>query len=124
MSRSAVLGIAYSLIDAFNAWDEDQIISCRTEDCVHEFWPAGNPGHDNNAARAHFIATKDLFRNFHVEIVDQVEDTVASRVVFFARATMDTPKGEMVLNYVLLLDISEELEKIKRIVQMNHPRFV
>lgn len=120
-----MLETAYRLVDAFNAWDEDRIIRYRTENCVHEFWPAGaTPGHDNRAARAHFLATKDLFRNFHVEIIDHVEDTAASRVVFFARATMDSPKGEIELHYVLLLDIAEEMGKIRRIVQMNHPKFI
>ncbi|KAF6786592.1 hypothetical protein CMUS01_16501 [Colletotrichum musicola] len=122
-SRSKLLEIAHQLIDAFNAWDEDQILACRTEDCVHEFWPSGL-GHDNAAARANFAATKETFRRFHVDVVDHVEDAAASRVVLFAHASMDTPKGEMLLDYVLLLDISEAEGKISRIVQMNHPRFV
>ncbi|KAF6813196.1 hypothetical protein CSOJ01_04707 [Colletotrichum sojae] len=122
-SRSKLLEIAHRLIDAFNAWDEDQIIGCRTEDCLHEFWPSGL-GHDNAAARAHFAATKETFRRFHVDVVDHVEDSVAGRVVLFAHASMYTPKGEMLLDYVLLLDISEAEGKISRIVQMNHPRFV
>ena len=125
MSRSKLLNTAYRLIDGFNAWDEDQIIACRTDDCVHEFWPATSPdakGNDNTAAKAHFLATRNLFENFHVQIVEEAEDPAAHRVVFFAHATMDTPKGPMVLDYVLLLDVSEENDKIKRIVQMNRPK--
>ncbi|EFQ36364.1 hypothetical protein CGRA01v4_12216 [Colletotrichum graminicola] len=126
MSRSKLLKIAYQLIDAFNAWDEDQIIGCRTKDCVHEFWPASvsQQRHDNAAARAEFAATREIFKNFHVRVVDHVEDPVAGRVVMFAHASMETHKGKMVLDYVLLLDISEESEKISRILQMNHPKFV
>ena len=127
MKRSKLLDTAYSLIDGFNAWDEDQIMACRTDDCLHEFWPPTSPdakGNDNAAARAHFLSTRNLFKNFRVQIVEEAEDPVAHRVVFFAHATMDTPKGPMVLDYVLLLDISEENDKIKRIVQMNHPKLV
>lgn len=127
MSRSKLLNTAYRLIDGFIAWDEDQIMGCRTEDCVHEFWPATLPdtrGNDNAAAKAHFLATKDFLKNFHVQIVEEVEDPAARRVVFFAHATMDTPKGPMVLDYVLLIDVSERYDKIKRIMQMNHPKFI
>ncbi|KAK2052681.1 hypothetical protein LY76DRAFT_526203 [Colletotrichum caudatum] len=127
MSRSKLLEIAYQLIDAFNAWDEDRIIGCRTEDCVHEFWPASvsqQRRHDNAAARAEFAATREIFKNFHVQVVDHVEDPAAGRVVMFAHASMETHKGKMVLDYVLLLDISEESEKISRILQMNHAKFV
>ncbi len=127
MGRSKLLDTAYRLIDGFNAWDENQIMSCRTEDCVHEFWPATSPdakSNDNATAKAQFLATKDVFRNFHVQIVEEIEDPAAHRVVFFAHSTMDTPKGDMVLDYVLLLDLSEQNDKIKRIMQMNQFKFV
>ncbi|KAK1971914.1 hypothetical protein LY78DRAFT_651197 [Colletotrichum sublineola] len=126
MGRSKLLEIAYQLVDAFNAWDEDRIIGCRTEDCVHEFLPASasQKRYDNATVRAEFAATKEAFKNFHVQVVDHVEDTSAGRIVLFAHASMETTKGDMVLDYVLLLDISEESEKISHILQMNHPRFV
>ncbi|KAI8627210.1 hypothetical protein F5Y19DRAFT_477778 [Xylariaceae sp. FL1651] len=82
IGRPKILSTAYELTDGSNAWDEDQIMSCRTEDCVYGFWPSlvldAAKGNNNAKARAHFLASKDSFKDFHVYIVEEVEDPAAS----------------------------------------------
>ncbi|KAI5194186.1 hypothetical protein AUEXF2481DRAFT_84132 [Aureobasidium subglaciale EXF-2481] len=125
MARSKLLSTAYKLIDGFNAWDEDLIFGCRTEDCRHQFWPPRTPdaqGSDNAEARQHFLDTKDIFKNFHVDVLETAEDPEKHRVVMFAHAEMDTAAGGKILDYILLIDVDDTNDKIKRILQSTQTK--
>ena len=122
MARSKLLSTAYQLIDGFNDWTEEGIFDCRTDDCVHKFWPAkdpSSPGNSNEVAKQHFRATKNVFQNFHVDVVEEAEDPARKRVVFLAHAEMDTPEGGKISDYTLIVDMNETEDKIKRIIQFT-----
>ncbi|KAH9943287.1 uncharacterized protein BXZ73DRAFT_97337 [Epithele typhae] len=110
---------AFQVLDSYKAWDLDQILACRTEDCIQQILPRSlnRPPMDNTTYRTFFGGVMPYFKNFTPEIDDIVEDERANKVVIWCHSTADTAVGPYKNEYMLTLHFNEEGDKVTKLYE-------
>ncbi|KAE9369751.1 hypothetical protein N431DRAFT_427903 [Stipitochalara longipes BDJ] len=110
-----------AILAAYEHQNLDEILSFRTEDCIHIIRPSSlpRPPMDNTAYRTFFSSTTSRIWNFKVTVSEIIEDSANNKVVVFASSTADSKEGvgSYGQEYVLLFEFEEGGEKIKRMVE-------
>ena len=110
-----------AILAAYEHQDLDEIMSFRTEDCIHIIRPSSlsPPPMENAAYRTFFSATITRVWNFKLTVSEIIENGEQNKVVVFASSTADSKEGvgSYAQEYVLLFEFEEGGEKIKRMVE-------
>ena len=117
-NKSQLLKTAYSVLDGYNKWDIDAILAPRAPDCTQQVLPLrlGRPINSNAAYREYFnTAVKPHFQNFTIEVLDTVEDPKAHKVAIRARSSAETVLGEYTNEYVLVMHMTDDDQKVLQI---------
>jgi len=107
------------ILEAYESWSLDAIMSFRTPDCVHEVLPTSLPQMDNEGYRTFFAAIMPRVWNFKLTIRDIIEDPEANKVVVFASSTADSKAGvgSYGQQYVLSFEFDEAETRIRKMVE-------
>jgi ketosteroid isomerase-like protein len=110
--------VALSVIQGYNDWNIDSIMSYRAPNCIQQVLPASlsRPPMNNDTYRAFFSSTMPLFRNFTVTVKDLIEDPVANKVAIWASSTADTDIGPYANEYMLVLYFNSDY-KVDKILE-------
>jgi ketosteroid isomerase-like protein len=122
LSRSVLLNTANSFLSAYNKWTVPSVLSIRSNSCVHRTLPAsGGHPHRNNAEFGAFLEDViPVFRNFHLSVVDDkhtIIDVETRQVMLHLRGRAETDAGPYENEYIFMLTISEDGEKVDEIVE-------
>ncbi|KAH8885470.1 hypothetical protein GQ53DRAFT_751190 [Thozetella sp. PMI_491] len=115
---------AAQILETYNVWDLDQIMSYRAEDCVHEILPKAlkMPDMDNATYRTYFGGMMPHYRNFRVEAHDFCEDEADNKIVVHASSSAETDIGPYSNEYMLTLIFNEAGDKIVRMKEFVDSR--
>ena len=56
-----------------------------------------------------------LFKNFHIEILEIVEDAKAHKVAFHARSTAETPIGPYANEYMIMMQMTADDQRVTNV---------
>ncbi|KAK1749761.1 hypothetical protein QBC47DRAFT_439801 [Echria macrotheca] len=113
MQRQTVL----ALIEAYNVWDLEKIMSFHAPECVSEVLPKSLniPPMDNTAFAAYLRDNLiPTLRNFHIKVYDIIEDTVASKVAIWGGSTAETDVGPYVNEFLVVFHMAADGGKVVR----------
>ncbi|KAF2022621.1 hypothetical protein EK21DRAFT_82880 [Setomelanomma holmii] len=107
---------AQTVIDAYNAWDIDQIMAYRTPDCQHQVLPSsmGRAAKSNDEYRAYLSTIMPLYSNFTVTVLEQVHDAETHTCIIHASSAADTKIGRYSNEYALILTFTEDGKQVSR----------
>lgn len=120
LSRSDLIRTANSFLSAYNKWTVSDILSPRSPSCIHRVLPGNRPARNNAEFGTFFEGIIPKFRNFRFKFVDTtplVVDVETRRVVMHLTSTADTDIGPYNNEYIFVLTISEDGEKVDEIVE-------
>ncbi|ORY09222.1 hypothetical protein BCR34DRAFT_375983 [Clohesyomyces aquaticus] len=105
---------ADALVEAFNAMDNEAIISFRAPDCVRQILPLSLkfPPQTNAAYRANLESMRSIFSSFRIVVNDVIEDLPNRKIVMYITAEGQTPIGEYQNEYVWKMTFDEEGKKV------------
>lgn len=113
-SKSQLLRTALAAIDGYNKWDIGAIMAPRAPHCTQQILPKSleRPLLNNTDYRAYFAPMLPAFKNFHVTIIDVVEDSQNHKVTVHASSTADSVVGPYKNEYMLLFHMTEDDKQI------------
>ena len=108
---------AMQAIEGYNNWDIDAIFAPRTETCTQRVYPErlDRPVMNNTEYRAYFSAVLPIFKDFHIEITDVVEDPTRHKVALHARSTATTAIGDYANEYMILIQMTEDDARVENV---------
>jgi ketosteroid isomerase-like protein len=106
MSPTLQRQTADKLVAAFNDMDIPTVMSLRSPTCTRHLLPKSMnmPPQDNATYEKSLRSLTTVFRNFHLEVHDVIEDVAARKVVMWLSARGDTAAGEYVNEYMWVLE--------------------
>ena len=116
MSRSVLLETANAVIESYNTWKPEALVTYRAPDCIHQVLPAslGRQPLNNEQYLAYFTPIMPAFKNFHVTVKHTVVDEEARKVAMHASSTATTDLGDYGNEYMLVLHMTVDGKKVVR----------
>ncbi|TVY57424.1 Core atranone cluster (CAC) protein, partial [Lachnellula suecica] len=116
---SRIRKTALAAVESYSDWNITSVMSYRSAKCSHEVLPKslGRPPLNNEEYARHFASMLPWFRNFKVTINDTFVDEKANKVVFWAQSTAETDIGPYTNEYMLVLYLNEEGDKVDRFLE-------
>lgn len=113
--QSQLLQTALRVIEGYNKWDIDAILAPRAENCTQQVLPyrLGRPVLNNTEYREYFSSIMPSFHNFHLEILDIVEDEKNAKVAINAVSTAETALGSYGNEYVVILHMTPDHKQVE-----------
>ncbi|OWY53195.1 hypothetical protein AALT_g11953 [Alternaria alternata] len=117
-----------AVIEAYNAWNIDDIMAYRSPDCKHRVLPASmnRTAKTNAEYRAYLSEIMHLYSNFTVEVEEEIHDATKHTCIIHARSTAGTPIGPYGNEYALILTFTDDGRKVtnKLLKQLSRMRVV
>lgn len=116
MSRETLSSTADIVIQAYNAWTLESVMSFRAPNCTHYILPSSlnRPPLNNEQYPAFFLPLMPAFKDFHLTVHDTIVDEVARKVVVHASSTATTALGPYKNEYTLILHMTEDGRQVER----------
>lgn len=116
MSRAALLSTAQTVVEGFNTWTLESIMSFRAPNCIHYILPSSlkRPPLNNEQYTAYFGSIMPAFKGFHVTVHDTIVDEAARKVFMHASSTATTVLGPYSNEYSLILHMTEDGRKVEK----------
>ncbi|KAF2844600.1 hypothetical protein T440DRAFT_523349 [Plenodomus tracheiphilus IPT5] len=107
---------ARAVIEAYNAWDIDDIMAYRSPDCKHRVLPASmNRAANSNAEyRAYLSAIMPLYSHFTVDVKEEIHDAATRTCIIHASSKAETKIGPYTNEYALILTFTEDGRKVTK----------
>ncbi|RAR15476.1 hypothetical protein DDE83_001117 [Stemphylium lycopersici] len=107
---------ARAVIEAYNAWNIDDIMAYRSPDCKHRVLPASmnRTAKTNAEYRAYLSEIMHLYSNFTVEVEEEIHDATKHTCIIHARSTASTPIGPYGNEYALILTFTDDGRKVTK----------
>ncbi len=119
MSRSVLPSTVGRVIQGYNDWTVDSMLSPRSTDCIHEIHPASlhRLPMNNTQFSTYFNPFLSVIRDFQLTVHNTVVDTEAKTVAVYLYSKGETDLGPYANEYLLMLHMDEEGEKVERLVK-------
>ncbi|KAF3038247.1 hypothetical protein E8E11_001014 [Didymella keratinophila] len=107
---------ARAVIEAYNAWDIDDILAYRSPDCKHRVLPASmnRAAKSNDEYRAYLSMIMPLYSNFTVVVKEEIHDAAAHTCIIHASSTAETKIGPYTNEYALILTFTEDGRRVTK----------
>jgi ketosteroid isomerase-like protein len=112
--RSQLLKTAFGLIDAYNSWNMDNIMSLRAPNCTQKIYPLRlkRPALNNERYRKYFEPFLSQFENYRIDVLDYTEDPKQHKVAFHLKASGKTPVGDYNNEFAVYLKMTDDDRQI------------
>ncbi|MCJ1371812.1 hypothetical protein MMC20_003032 [Loxospora ochrophaea] len=119
MDTSTALETAHSVIEGYNKFTLESVLSFRAPHCTHHYLPASlNIGPFNNEEfTAYFSQTQFAFRDFHLTVHDTVCEAAARKVAIHLSSSAATDIGEYRNEYMVVLHLTEDGTMVEKFVE-------
>ena len=113
-NTSKLLRTAIAAVDGFNTFTAQAIIAPFTPTATHQILPFSlqRPEWSNEGYIEYLKPILTEFKNFKLTLVDAVEDQTRNKVVLHATSRADTPVGEYRNEYMAIMQMTDDQEKI------------
>lgn len=125
MSRSTLLETANAVIQAYNTWTVESVLSFRAPNCIQQILPLslGRQPLNNEQYGAYFAPMMPAFKDFHLTVANTVVDEEARQVVMHASSTASTEIGEYKNEYILVLHMTEDVTQVELVEEFVDSKY-
>ncbi|KAL5117243.1 hypothetical protein ACEQ8H_004802 [Pleosporales sp. CAS-2024a] len=108
------------VLDAYKAWDLEQIMAFRAPNCRQRVIPAsmGRPWTSNDEYREGLTRIMPLFRNWTITVDTEVHDAEQHTCMMHATSSAETDIGPYLNEYALILHFTDDGKQVIKILEM------